>query len=163
MAEHLDDPVAPPGGGGAGRTAVRGERVGPAARVALAFYAATLAVTGLWAAGFPRSFYDDFPGLGRIWVAVDGPYNQHLVRDVGTLNLALATLLAVAALRATPRLVAVAAGVNLVNAVPHLAYHLLHLDAYDTTDKVGNVVVLGLAVVVPLVVVRAAGARSDPT
>ena len=35
-------------------------------------------------------FYDDFPGLGRSWVAADGPYNEHLVRDVGALNLALA-------------------------------------------------------------------------
>ena len=37
----------------------------------------------------PAAFYDDFPGLGRMWVAPDGPYNQHLVRDVGELNLAL--------------------------------------------------------------------------
>ena len=38
----------------------------------------------------PKSFYEDFPGAGRVWVAVDGPYNEHLVRDVGSLNLALA-------------------------------------------------------------------------
>ena len=43
---------------------------------------------GIQAAFTPRSFYDDFP-LGRGWVAMDGPYNQHLVRDVGSLNLAL--------------------------------------------------------------------------
>ena len=43
---------------------------------------------GLQALFTPRSFYDDFP-LGRGWVAMDGPYNQHLVRDVGSLNLAL--------------------------------------------------------------------------
>lgn len=127
-------------------------RVGAPTRLVVAAYAATLGVIGVWAGAFPRSFYDDFPGLGRIWVAVDGPFNEHLVRDVGTLNLALATLLAVAALRATPRLVAVAAGVSLVNAVPHLAYHLLNLGVYDTADKVGNAVVLGLAVAVPAAV-----------
>ena len=44
------------------------------------------AVVGLWAAVAPQSFYDDFPGAGRHWVAVDGPYNEHLVRDVGVLT-----------------------------------------------------------------------------
>jgi hypothetical protein len=110
-----------------------------------------LAVTGVWAGAFPRSFYDDFPGFGRVWVAVDGPYNEHLVRDVGTLTLALAVLLLVAAVRTTPVLVGVAAGVNLVNAVPHLVYHLRHLEVYDTTDQVANVVALGTGVLVPLV------------
>ena len=32
---------------------------------------------GVWATVFPRSFYDDFPGVGRVWVAVDGPMNEH--------------------------------------------------------------------------------------
>jgi hypothetical protein len=105
---------------------------------------------GLWATFSPRSFYDDFPGGGRAWVAADGPYNEHLVRDVGSLYLALAALLVVAAVRGTPTLVAVAAGVNLVNAVPHMTYHVLNLDVYDTTDKVLNVFVLGAAVVVPV-------------
>src|SRR5437879_910064 len=36
---------------------------------------------GVQAAFFPRSFYDDFP-MGRGWVAMDGRYNEHLVRDV---------------------------------------------------------------------------------
>jgi hypothetical protein len=119
-------------------------------RGVLALYGATLAVTGVWAGAFPRSFYDDFPGLGRVWVAVDGPYNEHLVRDVGTLNLALAALLLAAAVHTTPLLVGVAAGVNLVNAVPHLVYHLRHLEVYETTDQVANAVVLGSAVLVPL-------------
>jgi hypothetical protein len=147
MAEGRSATTPAADGSPAARTAAR---LGPGARVALAAYAVTLAVTGVWAAGFPRSFYDDFPGLGRIWVAVDGPFNEHLVRDVGTLNLALATLLAVAALRATPVLVAVAAGASLVNAVPHLTYHMLNLGVYDTTDRVGNAVALGLAVAAPL-------------
>jgi hypothetical protein len=119
----------------------------PAVRVVLAIYGAALAVTGVWAAAFPRSFYDDFPGFGRVWVAVDGPFNEHLVRDVGSLNLALAALLAVAAIRTTPLLVGVAAGVNLVNAIPHLVYHLRNLDPLGTTDQVANVVVLVAALV----------------
>jgi hypothetical protein len=40
---------------------------------------------GLWAAAWPRRFYDSFPGLGRHWVLALGPYNEHLIRDVGGL------------------------------------------------------------------------------
>ena len=53
----------------------------------------------------PQSFYDDFPGLGRAWVSVDGPYNEHLVRDVGALNLALLVLFVVAWVRLDRQLV----------------------------------------------------------
>ena len=52
-------------------------------QLAVAVIAAGSAVIGGWAQLFPRSFYDDFPGLGRAWVAMDGPFNEHLVRDVG--------------------------------------------------------------------------------
>lgn len=121
-------------------------------RLVLAVYAATLAVTGVWASAFPQSFYDDFPGFGRAWVAVDGPFNEHLVRDVGTLNLAQATLVAIAAAVATWRLVAVASAVALVNSLPHLVYHLTNLDGYETPDAVSLVASLTAAVVVPAAV-----------
>src|SRR3954452_21157003 len=58
-------------------------------RVVLALMVVSSAVVGFWAQLAPRSFYDDFPGGGQHWVSVDGPYNEHLVRDVGGLNLAL--------------------------------------------------------------------------
>ena len=109
-------------------------------------------LVGVWATLFPQSFYDDFPGAGRVWVAVDGPYNEHLVRDVGQLSLAVALVSGVAVWTMVPVLVRVAAAAWLVNAVPHFVYHLRHLDAYDTTDKVGNVLSLGLLVALPIVV-----------
>jgi hypothetical protein len=109
-------------------------------------------LVGIWATLFPRSFYDDFPGLGRIWVAVDGPYNEHLVRDVGQLSLAMSLGSGVAAFTMTAVLVRVAAAAWLVNAVPHFVYHVRHLDAYDTFDQVGNVLSLGLLVALPIVV-----------
>jgi len=109
-------------------------------------------LVGVWATFFPQSFYDDFPGLGRIWVAVDGPYNEHLVRDVGQLSLAIALVSGVAAWTMKTIVVRVAAAAWLVNAVPHFVYHLRHLDAYDTVDQVGNVVSLGLFVALPIVV-----------
>lgn len=107
---------------------------------------------GIWATLFPQSFYDDFPGLGRIWVAVDGPYNEHLVRDVGQLSLALSLVGGVAAFTMIAVLVRVAAAAWLVNAVPHFVYHFRHLDTYDTFDQVGNVLSLALLVALPIVV-----------
>lgn len=38
---------------------------------------------GLWQQLAPRSFYDSFPGFGRTWVSPDGPFTEHLVRDIG--------------------------------------------------------------------------------
>ena len=58
-------------------------------RITLAVLAVQGLVLGCWAAFAPRSLYDDFPGFGHHWVVVDGPYNEHLVRDVGSLFLAL--------------------------------------------------------------------------
>lgn len=109
-------------------------------------------LVGVWATLFPQSFYDDFPGLGRIWVAVDGPYNEHLVRDVGQLSLAMSLVSGVAAFTMVVVLVRVAAAAWLVNAVPHFVYHLRHLDTYDTFDQVGNVLSLGLLAALPIVV-----------
>ena len=67
--------------------------------------AATPLVVGVWALLLPRSFYDDFPSEGRDWVSALGPYDEHLVRDVGALNLALCALLVFAAVVLEKRLV----------------------------------------------------------
>ena len=125
-------------------------------RIALALLVAQGLIVGVWAAAWPRSFYDDFPGGGRTWVSVDGPYNEHLVRDVGALNLALAVVTLVALIALT-RVVALAAALGwIVYQAPHLVYHLRHLDLYDTSDKVANVASLVLALVLPIVVLLGA-------
>jgi hypothetical protein len=120
-------------------------------RISLAVIAGASAVVGVWAQAFPRSFYDDFPGAGRVWVAVDGPFNEHLVRDVGGLNLALAFVAVLALVTGSLVAARAAGGGALIYGVPHLAYHALHLDPYDTGDQVALVVSLGLAVVAALV------------
>ncbi|HEX6569399.1 MAG TPA: hypothetical protein VF015_09545 [Acidimicrobiales bacterium] len=124
-------------------------------RASLAGLALVSLSVGVWAGLAPRGFYDDFPGGGRVWVAVDGPYNEHLVRDVGVLNLAL-TVVTVVALVTLGRAVVMAAALAwLVYSVPHLVYHARHLDVYDTTDQVTTVVALALALVLPTVVLVA--------
>jgi hypothetical protein len=120
-------------------------------RVILGLLAASATVLGLWASADPRGFYDTFPGGGRHWVAVDGPYNEHLVRDFGALNLALAFLLIVAFVHMTPTLVRTAAIASLLFAVPHFVYHARHLDVLGSSDKVANMVALGLAIGGPVI------------
>src|SRR4051794_7849253 len=111
-------------------------------RVLLVIIGAGNALVGLWAAVAPQSFYDNFPGGGRHWVSVDGPFNEHLVRDVGTLNLALAAVILAALVRPTRYLVQVVAGAELVYSAPHLLYHLFHLEPFEADDKVALAVSL---------------------
>ena len=118
-------------------------------RLALAVMAATALVVGAWAQVAPASFYASFP-LGRGWVAADGAYNEHLIRDVGGLTLALCVLAVAAARSMRPDLVRVAGGATLVYAVPHLAYHATHLAPYGTGDAIANVLTLAVQVLLPL-------------
>jgi hypothetical protein len=122
-------------------------------RVLLVLLALGNIQVGLWATFAPRSFYDDFPGGDRSWVALDGPYNEHLVRDFGATNLALAVLTIAALVWLTRALVVTAGLAWIAYGVPHLVYHLRHLDVYDTGDQVANVVLLTLAPVAGAVVV----------
>lgn len=115
---------------------------------------------GVWATFWPRGFYDDFPGGGRSWVSVDGPYNEHLVRDFGAFNLALTAVVAVALVTRAPAAIRAAALAWLVFSVPHLVYHVRHIDIYDTTDQVLNLATLGGMVVLPAIVLVLARAGS---
>lgn len=121
-------------------------------RVILVVLALSALQVGVWAAFAPRSFYDDFPGADRVWISPDGPYNEHLLRDFGALNLALAVLTIAAVVWLTRELVVTAAVAWLVWDVPHLVYHLRHLDVYETSDQVANVILLSAGPVAALVV-----------
>ncbi|MGI9611878.1 MAG: hypothetical protein ACR2QO_03140 [Acidimicrobiales bacterium] len=103
-------------------------------RIGLGYLALVSGQLGLWALLAPKSFFEDFPGLGRSWVAVDGPYNEHLVRDVGALNLALTALLITAAVRMSKELVWVSAIASLLWGVPHLLYHVFNTDGLGGSD-----------------------------
>jgi hypothetical protein len=121
-------------------------------RVLLALMAVSSGFIGLWALLAPRSFYDDFPGAGRHWVSADGPYNEHLVRDVGGLNLALTVVAVVAAIVLVRVLVQTAAVATLVFAIPHFAYHAAHTDLYSRSDSTATLFSLGVGIVVPIIV-----------
>lgn len=117
-------------------------------RVGLAFLTIGVAGVGFWAAFAPRSFYTDFPGGGRHWVSIDGPYNEHLVRDVGQLNLALFVVLLAATITLSIPLVRAALAATLVNGVLHVVYHSGHVDELSSGDQVALLVSLGLVPVI---------------
>ena len=124
---------------GAGVLVVRG---------ALALLALSAAFVGFWALLAPSSFYSSFPGLGYTWVAEAGPYDEHLVRDVGALYVAVLVLTVLALLRPTAVRPWAAGLTWLVFAVPHLAFHAAHAgpgDAVEVAVLVANVLLAAIA------------------
>jgi nucleoside-diphosphate-sugar epimerase len=111
-------------------------------QLALLMVAVSDLVLGVWAAFFPRAFYDLFPGMGWRWVSVDGPFNQHFIRDFGDFNLALAVVTIVALVRFTPTTVRTAAAAAVVWGLPHLVYHVTHQAGLSGPSLVSNIGVL---------------------
>jgi hypothetical protein len=129
-------------------------------RVLLGALALNALLLGFWATIAPRNYFDEFPGGGRAWVAPDGPYNQHLMRDYGALNVALGVVAVCAAVWLMRPLI-VACGLAFITyAIPHLLYHLFHLDLYSTGDQIG--IVVGLLVSPAVALAAIALARPRP-
>jgi alkylhydroperoxidase family enzyme len=118
-------------------------------RVALGATGVVNMAVGAWAELAPHGWYSTFPGLGHHWVSAVGPYDEHLVRDVGAALLALGLLMLWTALAPRAGLLRPAMVSTLVFAVPHLAYHVTAWEHMGTGDNIVNVAVLLLVVVVP--------------
>ena len=111
----------------------------------LGFFVLFGLVVGGWQALAPASFYADSPGAGRHWVSVDGPYNEHLLRDVGQGNLALGVMALVALLTGGVWLARATGLAALVASLPHQLYHQLTLHLLETTsDEVLQTLTLSL-------------------
>jgi hypothetical protein len=130
-------------------------------RIGLAILAFSSGPIGLWATLAPRSFYDNFPGGGRHWVSLDGAYNHHLVTDFGSLNLALTAVTIGALVWMTPRLIQITAVAWLLYALPHELYHATHLDPFGTSDKVLQLVGIGLDIVIAVALLVTDGTRKE--
>jgi hypothetical protein len=130
------------------------------ARWSLIAIAVLMAPAGLQAAFVPRSFFEEFP-LGRGWISAgDAVYDEHLVRDVGALFLALIVATVWCALRREA--MAAVAVAWLVQGVLHLGYHIGHLDGLGATDTTGLVVSLVLVPVLALVALWASMTERRP-
>jgi hypothetical protein len=111
--------------------------------------------------------------MGHHWVSPDGPYNEHLLRDVGLGNLAVGTVALVALLTGVVRVArAVGLAVVVMN-LPHQLYHQAHVSVLpSTTDQVlqsTSLAAVSLAAVALLVLTSrlpaasaSAALRSDP-
>ena len=107
-------------------------------RVGLVILAAMQVLVGAWALVAPRAFYDGFPLPRHAWVALLPPYNEHLVRDVGALNLALTVVLGAAAWTLDRTMIRVALLALTVFAVPHAIFHAGHLAGFPGRRRCGT-------------------------
>jgi hypothetical protein len=118
-------------------------------RAGLAIIAIAPAWVGVWATFAPRSFYDDFPGTSS-WVSPLGPYDEHLVRDVGAFELGLLVVVLFALVTLDRRVVQAALLASIVAGLPHLVYHLTATGPLSTADNVLSLIGLALPVVIAL-------------
>jgi hypothetical protein len=129
-------------------------------RLPLLFLAASTLGGSLWALPFPRSFYDGFPAPGWGWVSTLGPYNEHLVRDYGAMNLALGVLLVSAAFSPERRLEQVALLTYLAFAAPHFLFHATQIHHFSLFHNALQLSTLGFLVLLPAVLL--AFTRKNP-
>jgi hypothetical protein len=113
--------------------------------------AASPASIAAWTLLAPRSFYDSFPGGGHHWVSALGAYDEHLVRDVGALDLGMTLLLVWAALSLAPALVRAALASFALASLPHLIFHLSERGTLGARDAVAGDLGIAVTVVAPLV------------
>jgi hypothetical protein len=107
-------------------------------------------LVGAWSYVWPQHYYDSFPVVLGEWVSKDGPYNEHLVRDHGAMYLALGAASLYGLVRPSQvgcRLLGVA---WTVFGVLHFAYHATHLRHLTAEEATGQLVVLGVAIVLAL-------------
>ncbi|MFD5249469.1 hypothetical protein ACFWIW_33315 [Amycolatopsis sp. NPDC058340] len=121
-------------------------------RVLLVVFGLVELPVGLWPLVSPDGFYRDFPGFRTGWVAMDGPFNEHLIRDFGGLNLALAAILIGAAVIGTTAVARLAALATFLFGLPHFLYHLGHVSHFEPVDQVLIVATTALGAVLPIVV-----------
>jgi hypothetical protein len=104
-------------------------------------------IVGGWALIAPHNWYENFPvGTGH-WISGLGPYQEHLVRDFGSLYLALGLLFVFAAVVLDRLLVQAVLGASLVFQVPHFIFHAANTGPFSTANNAVNLVLLaaGLA------------------
>ena len=134
------------------RSAAASNTTSTAVRILLAILALLEVMIGIWASLAPMSFYASFPIPGHNWVSLLPPYNEHLIRDVGELSLALTVVLAAAAFTGDRLLSAVATAAVAIYAVPHAVFHFVHLDGFPTSDAIVQTTGIALQLMVIAVV-----------
>ena len=104
-------------------------------RAGLVSLAVPVIVIGGWALIAPRSWYDNFPIDSADWISSLGAYQEHLVRDFGSLYLALGLLLVFAGVVLDRLLVQAVLGASLVFQVPHLIFHAANTEPFSSGQQ----------------------------
>jgi hypothetical protein len=113
--------------------------------------AAPVVVIGGWALFAPHNWYAEFPvGTGH-WISALGAYDEHLVRDFGSLYLALGSLLVFAAVVLDRLLVLAVLGASLVFQVPHFIFHAANTGPFSTVNNVVNLAALAGGLVLTMI------------
>jgi hypothetical protein len=121
------------------------------ARAALLVLCGYCLFIGFTALVVPHTFYTDFPFLAH-WVERLPPYNEHLVTDVGGLYVGFAVVVGIAAWRPEERLLVVAACAGFLTvSVPHLLFHVTHLDGFGAVDGALEIAALASLLIPPCV------------
>jgi hypothetical protein len=128
-------------------------------RAVLIYLAVTIGLLAAWILIAPKSFYDNFPTSATHWVSALPPYNEHLLRDFGSVSIGLAVLAALAAFWMEKRIIQAAAIASVAAGVPHLGYHLTTTESLSTANNVASLTGLVLYVVVPLALLYLVGDR----
>lgn len=130
-------------------------------RIAAALVAFPQLMTGIWAVVSPRTWYDDFPGVGPELVSAIPPYNDHLATDAGAGLLATALAVMIAAWWGDLAALRIGLLGFLVFVGLHGFFHLTnpspHLSAGENAYSSGVLVVeFGLALILLVLATRTA-------
>jgi hypothetical protein len=126
-------------------------------RALVALLALMEGIVGIWATFAPLSFFEDGPVPGTGWVALLPPYNEHLVRDYGSMTLGMTCVLVVTAVKLTPLLVRTSMAALLLFAVPHTVFHIFHLENFSPSAAIAQTTTLLVTLVVPVALIVMAG------
>jgi hypothetical protein len=132
-------------------------------RAGLIGLAVPVIVTGGWALLAPRSWYNDFPVGSGHWISGLGPYQEHLVRDFGSLYLALGLLLVFAAVVLDRMLVRAVLAASLVFQVPHFIFHAANTEPFSTANNAVNLVLLAAGLLLTVMLLRMVSRASTAT
>jgi hypothetical protein len=111
---------------------------------------------------WPHSFFTSFPGLGQAWVAPLGSFNEHLVRDVGGLYVALVVFSGWAAVKGDAGALRALGWAWLAFGLPHLGFHATHRLGFSTAEWVASMTPLtfSLLAAATLVLLRSHGSAT---
>jgi hypothetical protein len=115
----------------------------------------------IWPLVSPTNFYDTFPGGPYHWIDINGPYNEHFLRDFGALNAALVVIIVFALWKPSVALLQATGLALAVYALPHAIYHLSHLDVYEPSDKFVATAPLVLQIFMGLAIAWLSSRRTD--